>query len=34
MNLKLAFGLLLLAPLANCATNPVTGRQNFVMMSE
>ena len=31
---KLSVGLLCLGLLANCAVNPVTGRQNFVMMSE
>lgn len=31
---RLVVGLLCLAPLANCAVNPVTGRQNFVTMSE
>ena len=32
--LRLIAGLLCLGLLANCAVNPVTGRQNFVMMSE
>lgn len=31
---RLFAGLLCLGLLANCAVNPVTGRQNFVMMSE
>jgi len=31
---RLFVGLLCLGLLANCAVNPVTGRQNFVMMSE
>lgn len=31
---RFVFGIVLLVALANCATNPVTGRQNFVMMSE
>ena len=31
---RLFSGLLCLGLLANCAVNPVTGRQNFVMMSE
>ena len=31
---RLVVGLLCLALLANCAVNPVTGRQNFVTMSE
>ncbi len=34
MNLRIALVLLLLLPLAGCAVNPATGRNDFVMMSE